>query len=150
MVNIESKDIIIGIIFLVVGLLLSPFVLRNYEYSEHNLNSTNPLILDYDFVLCKGKYNWFFSISNLSSKNISDDNIDWNRICEDAYQKRIGLEYGWHSYQEIDNFFSGQEEEIITNLSIYALSKIREINNGREILIKIVDKGRGKKYFWEK
>lgn len=118
--------------------------MRAYDSYEHTLNKSSPLILDYDFVLCEGKYYTFYTFFNLSSKNISKTDSEWLKICEN--KDKFGG--GWRSYNGIDSFFSGQEEEIITNSSVYLVSKIRENNNG--ILIKIIDVGRGKKYLFAK
>jgi len=64
------------IISLIISIILIYIGLRwDFYFYEHNLNFTNPLILDYDFVLCQMEEhsNYYIQAKNLNGKEIDLD-----------------------------------------------------------------------------
>jgi len=144
----DSTTIIITIIFLVVGLYLGWHIKPNYTSFSHQLNETNPLILDKDFALCNHeRYNWYFMVSNLSQINISD-----NDICDEDYydgyynNTLITSIVRVTTILDITKFFGGEEKIIETNTSTYSLLKKRTEKVG--VIIEVTDIGKGKQIGW--
>lgn len=157
------KNILIGILIgIVISIILGLIFLdiaHKYPFYEHHLNLTNPLILgNNNFMLCELEYNYYNFKAIWNSVN---NELDLTKFCKDIkYDEELYNKYGNENIkikymQNIDEFFSGQEEEIDTSKGIYYISKLRENKEQRgysyyeEVIIKVEDRTRGKQYFWE-
>lgn len=140
------------ILTLIAGLFLGSFLLRTYPSYEYSINSTNPLILDNDFIICNnGEHSGYYLIGH----NLSNKNIDFKKLCgrsNGRYIEELYFKYGLenitiNSLNIKDNLLPQRENIIVTNSSWYVLEKLRQDWNN--VIIRVTDKGRGKIYIWQ-
>lgn len=159
----STKNTLFGIIIGVVISIIFLNISHTYPSYEHVLNSTNPLILgNNNFMLCELPADDYYNYKAIW--NSVNSEVDLTKFCKSRgdSDERLYNDYGRENIQiknmqTIDEFFSGQEEKINISQGIYYITKLRETHVYKpssysyytEVILKIEDKTKGKKYFWE-